>query len=77
MKHRKTTSIHYNKIKEETNSISEEQLLNIIGINENSFLELNPTSRGIITNELIRTFNLKTPKEMNHKDIWLKLTVDA
>ena len=56
--------------------IPEEQLINIIGINEDSFLKINPASRGIITNDLIRTFNLKTPKEMKNKSIWLKLTVD-
>ena len=77
MKFRKSTAIHYKKIKEEINIISEEQLLNIIGINDDSFLNINPASRGIITNDLIRSFNLQTPKEMKDKDIWLKLTVDS
>jgi hypothetical protein len=77
MKLRKSTAIHYKKIKDEMNIIPEEQLLNIIGVNDDSFLNINPASRGVITNELIRLFNLKTPKEMKHKDIWLKLTVDS
>jgi hypothetical protein len=68
--------LHYKKIKEEMNVIPEDQLLDIIGVNEDSFLKFNPTSRGVITNKLIKTLNSKTPKEMKHKDIWLKLTVD-
>jgi hypothetical protein len=55
MPNRKSIAIHYRKIKEETNIISEEQLLNIIGVDDDLFLNINPASRGIITNDLIRS----------------------